>query len=99
MFASIVFVTYAEVFSDPACSQRLFQRLGVELSPAEQGRLSQFLEASAARAPVSPNTGGGPEPDALGARIEAVIARHLDRDAERSLAASAACRKPGPELG
>jgi tetratricopeptide (TPR) repeat protein len=85
VFASIEFVRYAEVFSDPACSQRLFQQLGVELSPAEQGRLSEFLAASAARTPASFKDGD--EPDALGARIEAVIARHLDREAERSLAA------------
>jgi hypothetical protein len=85
VFASIEFVHYAEVFSDPACSQRLFQQLGVELSPAEQGRLSEFLAASAARTPASPKDGD--EPDALGARVEAVIARHLDREAELSLAA------------
>jgi hypothetical protein len=85
VFASIVFVTYAEVFGDPACSQGLFQRLGVELSQAEQGRLSRFLAASAARPPTSPPASS--DPDALDARIEAVIARHLDREAERRLAA------------
>ena len=85
VFASIQFVTYAEVFSDPACSQRLFRQLGVELSLAEQGRLSAFLAASAARTQSGPSSGS--EADALGAQIEAVIARHLDRDAERTLAA------------
>jgi hypothetical protein len=40
VFASIQFLNYAELFSDPACSQRLFQRLEVELSPEESRRLS-----------------------------------------------------------
>jgi hypothetical protein len=85
VFASIQFVNYGAVFSDPTCSQRLFRQLGVELSPAEQGRLSQFLAVSAARSRAGPTSGA--EADALSAQIEAVIARYLDRDAEHTLAA------------
>jgi hypothetical protein len=85
VFASILFLNYEELFSDPACSQRLFQRLEVELSPEESGRLSRFLGASMERLQTGPRNSS--HPDELDGRIDAVIARHLDREAQHTLAA------------
>ncbi len=81
IYDSIFFVSYENVFANPVCSLRIFDWLDVELTVAEQAQHQTFLKASA------PYASRPQRQDELGKKIDVIIERYLDRDAQQHLSA------------